>query len=81
MSAIARLMTKAQVRDLLGGIANSTLSRWIDAGLVPGPLPGTLRWDRVAVERALDRASGLADAASSEEEALIARARSWGASA
>jgi hypothetical protein len=28
-------------------------------GLVPGPLPGTQRWDRKAIDMALDRASGI----------------------
>ena len=32
---------------------------WIRRGILPGPIPGTHKWDRKAIDRALDRASGL----------------------
>lgn len=34
---------------------------WQRRGLVPGPMPGTHRYDRRALDRALDRLSGLDD--------------------
>lgn len=54
-----RLLSRAALRDYLGGISDSTLHRWIEAGLVPPALAGTHWWDRVAVDRALDKRSGL----------------------
>lgn len=56
---LPRLFTRDELREYLGGISSSTLARWIDDGKIPGPLSGTTRWDRAAVDRALDRASGL----------------------
>jgi len=53
-----RLLRRAQVLELLN-VRSSTLARWMQIGLVPKPLPGTSVWDRVAIERAIDRASGL----------------------
>ena len=32
---------------------------WVSRGILPPPLPGTRRWDRKAVDVALDRLSGL----------------------
>ncbi len=77
-----RLLTREGLSAFLGGdVSDTTLWRWVKDGLIPKPVTGTNRWDRVAVERALDRASGLVDAASSDEADLIARAKQWGASA
>ena len=33
---------------------------WVRKGIVPGPIKGTQRWDRRAIDHALDRISGLA---------------------
>jgi hypothetical protein len=33
---------------------------WVKRGIVPSPIRGTNRWDRRAIDAALDRASGLA---------------------
>jgi len=41
------------------GCSTATFSNWVRRGIVPGPLPGTNRWDRKAIDAALDRASGL----------------------
>jgi hypothetical protein len=30
---------------------------WVSRGLLPGPMPGTKRWDRKAIDLALDRLS------------------------
>ena len=35
------------------------LDEWVKRGVVPGPIPGTQRWDRKAIDLALDRASGI----------------------
>lgn len=75
MSDLPRLLTRADVRALLGSISSSTLARWIAAGTVPGPLAGTTRWDRKAVEAALDRASGLGAASATGGSAWAAALR------
>jgi len=40
---------------------------WIAAGRIPGPIPGTKRWDRKAIDLALDRASRLESLSPFEE--------------
>jgi hypothetical protein len=37
----------------------SGFSDWIRRGIMPGPIPGTHKWDRNAIDAALDRLSGL----------------------
>lgn len=34
-------------------------SDWVALGRLPGPFPGTHRWDRKAIDIALDKLSGL----------------------
>lgn len=55
----ARLLTKDGICEYLGGIKHSTYDSWQAKGIVPGPVRGTNRYDRLAHDRALDRASGL----------------------
>ncbi len=33
-------------------------SSWVRSGRLPGPIPGTRRWDRREIDDALDRISG-----------------------
>jgi hypothetical protein len=47
-------------RDYCGG-SESTFESWVRRGILPGPVPGTRRWYRKAIERALDRACGIED--------------------
>ena len=61
-----RLMPRAQVCEYLGGVSVATLNRWVSAGRIPGPIDGTTRWDRLAIDRALDRVSGLEQPADAE---------------
>lgn len=44
------------------GLSPDGFDEWIKRGIVPGPIPGTQRWDRKAIDLALDRASGLESA-------------------
>jgi hypothetical protein len=37
----------------------AAFDRWQQKGIVPPAIPGTSRWDRKALDKALDRASGL----------------------
>jgi hypothetical protein len=41
------------------GLSPEGFDEWVKRGIVPGPIPGTQRWDRKAIDVALDRASGL----------------------
>ena len=54
------------------GLTPEGFDDWVKRGVVPGPIPGTQRWDRKAIDLALDRASGIqsasSDAASPYEE-------------
>ena len=40
-------------------ITPETFDDWVRKGLLPGPLPGTKRWDLKAIDLALDRLSGI----------------------
>ena len=41
------------------GLSPEGFDAWVKRGIVPGPIPGTQRWGRKAIDLALDRASGL----------------------
>lgn len=49
------------------GITLNTWSKWVAAGLMPKPAIGR-RWDKKAIDLALDKASGLVAASSVPEE-------------
>jgi len=34
-------------------ISVQTFDAWVRKGILPGPIPGTRRWSRIAIERAL----------------------------
>ncbi|MEY9184881.1 helix-turn-helix transcriptional regulator [Bradyrhizobium sp. USDA 313] len=53
-----RLMSGTDVANYCG-ITLATLSKWITEGRLPPPLPGTRRWDRKALDLALDKMSGI----------------------
>ena len=50
----------------------SAFNDWIRRGILPGPIPGTHRWDRKAIDWALDKASGL-EKISIHESELVAK--------
>jgi hypothetical protein len=54
-----RGMTREQAAAYCGCESTAAFSDWVRRGIVPGPLPGTRRWDRKAIDAALDRVSGL----------------------
>lgn len=41
------------------GVSPQAFDQWRKHGLIPGPLPGTRRWDRKAIDQALDYRSGI----------------------
>lgn len=50
------------------GVTLNTWSKWVAAGTVPAPLPGTRRWDRKAIDIVLDRLSGIESPVAPPEE-------------
>jgi excisionase family DNA binding protein len=55
-----RLLTREQAARYCG-VGTTTLTDWIERGIIPGPVPGTHRWDRKAVDAFLDILSRLDD--------------------
>ena len=74
----SRLMSRDALMDYLS-VGSTTLHRLIKEGKIPGPLPGLKRWDRAAVDAALDRISGIAKHATHDD--FTARKARWTASA
>lgn len=56
---LPRVLTKKQAAEYCGCNTLAAFDRWRARGIVPDALPGTNRWDRKALDAALDRASGL----------------------
>ena len=54
-----RGMSKEQAAAYAGCETLSAFNGWIRRGIMPGPIPGTHKWDRKAIDAALDRMSGL----------------------
>lgn len=63
-----RLLTRTQAAEYCG-LKPSGFDKWIASGKLPRPLAGTRRWDRKALDLALDQLSGItASAVPSEED-------------
>ena len=78
LEGLPRLLTRDQVAAYCA-IHSSTVDAWVKKGWLPPATfrtgrGGTTRWDRRAIDRALDARSGLAGPESAEDE-LIRRAR------
>ena len=54
-----RCLTKQEAAIYCGCKTLSSFDQWRAKGIIPPPIPGTNRWDRKALDAALDRASGL----------------------
>lgn len=54
-----RGLTKKEAAEYCGCCSIAAFDRWQQKGIVPPAIPGTNRWDRKALDQALDRASGL----------------------
>ena len=67
MSQAPRLLT-IEAAAAYCGVTVSTYRAWISEARVPGPVPGTRRYDLRAIDRALDSASGLADSEAPDAE-------------
>lgn len=55
----ARLQTKDGICEYLGRISATTYEKWHARGIVPGPVPGTNRYDVRQHDHVLDRKLGL----------------------
>jgi hypothetical protein len=62
-----RLMMGAEAAAYLG-LTPASFTKWVADGRAPKPLPGTRRWDRKAIDLALDKLSGIPPAPVSREE-------------
>jgi hypothetical protein len=58
-TSTARGMTRAEAAKYCR-LSRDGYDVWVKRGLVPPPIPGTNRYDRKALDRALDKLSGLA---------------------
>jgi excisionase family DNA binding protein len=56
------------------GISESAFRDWIQKGIVPGPWPGTHRYDRRAIDAALDKISNIRTATSPYDDWKVKRA-------
>jgi excisionase family DNA binding protein len=56
--ALRRGLRRDEVADYLG-ITPTSVDDWVRKKRIPGPIPGTHRWDLKAIDAALDKASGL----------------------
>lgn len=54
-----RGLTRAQAAAYCGCETLTAFDEWVRRGIVPKAMPGTSRWDRRAIDRALDQRSGL----------------------
>jgi hypothetical protein len=54
-----RGMTKKNAAAYCGCGSLAAFDDWVRRGILPGPIPGTHRWDRKAIDIKLDLASGL----------------------
>ncbi|MHC2462082.1 hypothetical protein ACVIHD_001094 [Bradyrhizobium embrapense] len=61
-----RGLSKNEAAEYCGCETLAAFDQWRAKGIVPGPIPGTTRWDRKALDAALDRASGLVTSSEAE---------------
>lgn len=55
---MARLLTKQEAAERCA-VTPSAFDQWRRKGIVPGPIPGTRRYDAKALDMALDKVMGL----------------------
>ncbi|WP_426315688.1 hypothetical protein ACN9MF_12945 [Methylobacterium fujisawaense] len=76
LGLIPRGLTREQVAAYCGCESLAAFDDWVRRGIVPRAMTGTTRWDRRAIDRALDRRSGLlSDPGPSIDEWLAEHAR------
>ena len=68
LGMLPRGLTREQAAEYCGCDSLAAFDDWVRRGIVPKAIPGTARWDRKAIDHALDRRSGLLEAADSSFE-------------
>ena len=63
-----RGLTAEQAAEYCGCETIEAFNTWVKRKIIPGPIPGTHRWDRKAIDQALDRLSGLTNSQGSSFE-------------
>ena len=58
---IAPLLLTREQAAAYCGVGVTTFTAWVRRGIVPGPVSGTQRWDRKAIDGALDALSRIDD--------------------
>jgi hypothetical protein len=71
-----RLMTGAEAAAYLG-LTPASFTKWVADGRAPRPLPGTRRWDRKAIDLALDKISGIPPVPVSKEDQGAEELEQW----
>jgi hypothetical protein len=56
---VPRCLSRRQAAEYCGCESLSAFDSWVRRGIVPGPIKGTKRWDRKAIDAALDKHSNL----------------------
>lgn len=70
-----RCLNRRQAADYCGCDSLRAFDEWVRRGIVPGPIKGTRRWDRKAIDAALDKRSSLVpELASGDRRELADRA-------
>lgn len=59
------------------GVTPATWSKWVADGIMPKPIAGTRRWDRKAIDLALDKASGIVAPSQVQEQDVDAAFAKW----
>lgn len=71
-----RLLTGAEAAAYLG-LTPASFTKWVADGRAPKPLAGTRRWDRKAIDLALDKISGIPPAPVSKEDQEKEEVEKW----
>jgi len=58
------VLTRCEAAEMCR-ISVSTFDSWVRKGILPGPIPGTRRWSRVAIERRLE--GGVAESSATDQ--------------
>jgi hypothetical protein len=78
LTVVPRGMTKEVAANYCGCESKAAFDAWVRKGIVPGPIPGTQRWDLKAIDLWLDRASSLEPTTASSDPLAEWKARRAG---
>lgn len=76
MTTAPRLLSGATAAAYCG-VTPATFSKWVAAGTVPSSIPNTRRWDRKAIDLALDKSSGIVAPSLAPDEDVEAAFAKW----